>query len=206
MHQPEKLTPAETANPAEERSGAAIVPVWLVVLFFVAVFVGLLYFDQRSGWFSAQVYSPYRSFHQVEEWQPPSGGPDQKVDGKKVYNMPTCVACHMGDGKGTSGQFPPLAGSEFLKEPEPGRLIRIVLHGISGPLTVNGAQYNNAMVPWKGTLNDQQIADVLTYVRNDWGNTGTPVTPERVKAVREATKTRTLPYTQDEILKVAPTE
>lgn len=93
-------------------------------------------------------------------------------------------------------------------EPEPGRIIRIVLDGLNGPIQVNGETFNNAMVPWGSALTDEEIAAVLTYVRQnpEWGNKAPAVTAERVKAVRDKTKTRNQPYTADELQKVSPAE
>jgi mono/diheme cytochrome c family protein len=120
------------------------------------------------------------------------------------------VTCHQPDGNGTPGQFPPLTGSEWLKEKEPGRIIRIVLNGLNGPLQLNGKSYNGSMVPWKDTLKDEEIAAVLTYVRKakGFGNNAEEVKPERVAAVRKKLEAagRTQPFTPDELLKISPSE
>jgi mono/diheme cytochrome c family protein len=93
-------------------------------------------------------------------------------------------------------------------EPEPGRLIRAVLDGLSGPIQVEGQSYNGAMVPWRGALTDEEIAAVLTYVRQnpEWGNKAPEVKPERVKEVREKTKSRNQPYSPEELLKISPAD
>jgi mono/diheme cytochrome c family protein len=102
-------------------------------------------------------------------------------------------------GTGIPGVYPSLAGSALATGDE--RLaIRIVLHGFQGPIERNGTKYNGVMQPWRNDLSDQQIADVLTYVRSSWGNTAAAVTPEAVKAEREATKTRTRAYTEAELV------
>lgn len=102
--------------------------------------------------------------------------------GKQVY-MGLCFACHQPNGQGLPGAFPPLAGSDFLQA-DHDRAIRIVLKGLSGPVTVNGTTINSVMPPQEAVLTDRQIADVLTYVLNSWGNQGEPITEERVKAIR----------------------
>lgn len=102
--------------------------------------------------------------------------------GKQVY-MGLCFACHQPDGKGLPGVFPPLAGSDFLQADHE-RAIRIVLKGLSGPVTVNGKTLNSMMPPQEAVLTDTQIADVLTYVLNSFGNSGDPIRPDHVKAVR----------------------
>ena len=197
-----------SADPAEPKAGQAAVPVWLFVLLFLLVYGGLVYFDRNSGWFSEQVYSPYQSLQAVEAFQPVTGEAGLAQLGKLVYNKPTCVACHQADGKGTPGQFPPLIQTDWVLEPEPGRIIRAVLYGLSGPIEVKGQNYNGAMVPWKDALTDEEIAAVLTYVRQnpDWGNKAPEVKPERVKAVRDKTKGRTQPFSPAELLQLSPAD
>jgi nitrite reductase (NO-forming) len=102
--------------------------------------------------------------------------------GKQVY-MGLCFACHQPDGKGLPNVFPPLAGSDFLQADHE-RAIRIVLKGLNGPVTVNGMTINSAMPPQEAVLTDAQIADVLTFVLNSWGNKGDALTADRVKAIR----------------------
>lgn len=199
---PTQSSPA-TAAAAEPRASRAPVPIWLIVLPLLIFYWGMIYFDRYGGWFDPQVYAPYRSLEQVMAWQPVSGAPTPFTIGKAVYLKPTCVACHQTDGKGTPGQFPPLAGSDWVNEPDPGRLIRIVLNGLNGPIQVGGQAYNNVMVPWKDVLTDEEIAAVLTYVRNEWGNRAPEITPERVKAVRAAIKARSAPFTADELMRVS---
>jgi mono/diheme cytochrome c family protein len=191
-------------NPPEPRSDRRPVPIWLLVLIFLFLYWGMVYFDQRSGWFSVHVYAPYHSLSDVEAWQPVSGAPSLFSQGKLVYNKPTCVACHQADGKGVPGQNPPLAGSEWINETEPGRVIRIALNGLTGPLNLKGQSFNGAMVPWKDVLSDEEIAAVLTYIRQnkEWGNNAPEVKPERVKAVRDKIKSRSNPFTPDELQKI----
>jgi nitrite reductase (NO-forming) len=102
--------------------------------------------------------------------------------GKRVY-LQNCAMCHQTDGTGLPNVFPPLAQSDYLMA-DKARSIGIVLHGLSGPITVNGQRYDGVMPP-QVMLNDEQIAHVLTFIRNSWGNTGEAVTTEEVKAIRE---------------------
>ena len=90
----------------------------------------------------------------------------------------------------------------------PGRVIRAVLDGLVGPMQVKGQAFNGSMVPWKDALTDEEIAAVLTYVRQnaEWGNKAPEVKPERVKDVRAKTKGRNQPYTQEELLKISPAD
>lgn len=107
----------------------------------------------------------------------------QYLTGESVYGK-YCVTCHKEDGQGVPDAFPPLAGAEWV-EGDPGRLIRLVLNGMQGPITVRGEQYNNVMTP-HAFLTDEQIAAVLTYVRSSFGNDAPPVESSTVRAVRAA--------------------
>ena len=106
--------------------------------------------------------------------------------GEQVYTQ-VCVTCHQANGEGMTGVYPPLAGSEWMAKSND-TLIKIVLHGLMGKIEVKGVKYDNVMSPWGYALNDEEIANVLTHVRSSWGNTGEAITPEEVKAVRDANK------------------
>lgn len=116
--------------------------------------------------------------------------------GLAVYSR-TCIACHQANGMGLAPVFPPLANSSVVVG-DATLPIKFILHGLMGPLTVGGATYNGMMPPVAG-VNDQDIADVLTYVRQSFGNQGTIVTPDQVKAVRDANASRTTPWTTAEL-------
>jgi nitrite reductase (NO-forming) len=106
---------------------------------------------------------------------------DRKRLGKRVYTT-ICFACHQLDGKGLPFAFPPLANSDFLMA-DKARSIAAVVHGQQGEITVNGKKFNGVM-PAVTNLTDDDVANVLTYVRNSFGNKGEAVTPEEVAAVR----------------------
>jgi nitrite reductase (NO-forming) len=108
----------------------------------------------------------------------------QMERGKKIY-LSSCFACHMQDGKGLAGIFPPLAGSDYLKA-DRDRAIRIPIKGLNGPIVVNGQNYNNMMPPQN--LTDEQVADVMTYVMNSWGNDDGAVSLADVKRVKSENK------------------
>jgi nitrite reductase (NO-forming)/hydroxylamine reductase len=101
--------------------------------------------------------------------------------GKAVY-LANCAACHQPDGKGLKGAFPPLAGSDFLTGDRK-QVMSAALFGLSGPITVNGEQYNGVM-PSLGHLSDADLAAALTFVWGSWGNTGAAVSVEEVAALR----------------------
>ncbi len=107
---------------------------------------------------------------------------DVMARGEAVY-LSTCSACHQPSGQGLAGAFPPLAGSDFLLG-DRRQVMQAALFGLSGPITVNGTDYNGVM-PSMGFLNDQELAAALTYVFGSWGNTGSAVSVEEVAALRE---------------------
>lgn len=101
--------------------------------------------------------------------------------GKRVY-MQTCFVCHQPEGQGITAQIPPLAKSDFLMA-DKDRSIRFVVHGASGEIVVNGQKYNGVMTPLN-YLPDEDIANVLTFVRNSFGNSGDAVTVNEVRRIR----------------------
>jgi mono/diheme cytochrome c family protein len=122
---------------------------------------------------------------------------NQIASGKEIYMKAApggglCFTCHQPSGQGLAGQFPPLAGSDWVLGDKE-RLIKISIYGLMGEIEVNGEKYNNVMAPPgipPGSLTDQQIADVLTYIRNDWGNSASSVSPSEVASVRASIKDR----------------
>ena len=102
--------------------------------------------------------------------------------GKEVYND-FCVTCHLSNGKGVAGNFPPLDGSNWLTNKRT-ESIHAIKYGLSGPIQVNGESYNSVMVPMG--LSDQEVADVMNYIGNSWSNAiKKPVTVEEVTAVKK---------------------
>ena len=113
----------------------------------------------------------------------------------RVLFAGVCAACHQPHGKGLDGVAPPLMDSEWVLGPEQ-RLVRIVLHGLTGPLSVKGKTYYLDM-PAFGSLPDGQISAVLTYLRREWEHSAAPVEPATVKAIRAATADRHEAWMQD---------
>ena len=104
--------------------------------------------------------------------------------GKKVYDM-VCIACHQADGGGMPPMNPPLIKTKWVLGNKKD-LVKIVLKGLKGgEIEIDGDTFNNPMPAQESLLNDQQIADVLTFVRNTFGNKASVVTVEEVKAVRK---------------------
>lgn len=134
---------------------------------------------------------------------------DLFVKGEEIYHREGfCVTCHQADGKGLSAsQFPPLAGVEWVTGSEV-RLIKIALNGMMGPVSIQGKTYPGQvpMMPFKGMLNDEEIAAVLTFVRNAFGNKASAIAPDKVKEVREGIKDKEGFYLAEELLKEHPME
>ncbi|MGC3988512.1 MAG: cytochrome c [Chthoniobacteraceae bacterium] len=104
------------------------------------------------------------------------------TDGRQVYQL-QCAACHGAEGQGMPNLHPPLTAQEWVNAPSK-RLIALVLDGMQGDVTVSGAVYRGVMPAWRSALTDGQIASVLTYVRQSWGNQAPPVLSTDVGTIR----------------------
>ena len=170
-------------------------PMILIIVLGVLVFWAMNYLDQHGGGFNARVYEPFSSLAKI----PRDENPAEK--GKQIFDK-NCAVCHQGNGQGLPGQFPPLAGSEWVVTPGPNRIIRIILNGLGGPIKVKGADYNNVMFPFDDLLpQDEDVAAVATYIRQSWGNKADTVTPEQVKAIRTQVKGHAQ-WTADELMAI----
>ena len=178
------------------------VPIWIIVLTLTLLFLGMIYFDHHSGWFNARVYGPYASVDELELYQPKSGAAAMAAHGKQVYEF-VCGTCHGVDGLGKPGQAPPLAGSEWVNTKGYQRVASIPLEGVSGSLEVKGQTWNLSMPAMGAAMSDSDLADVLTYIRHSWGNQGSPVTADDVKALRAKIGAHPQPLTSD-VLKALP--
>jgi len=142
------------------------------------------------------------------EYKTDLAGKDKELylKGAEVFSREGhCITCHQENGLGLpAANFPPIAGTTWSQGNEE-RLIKLTLHGLYGPIDINGTHYPGLvpMTPFKG-LTDEEIAAVLTYVRNSFGNKASVITPEKVAAVRAATKDRPSFYSPAELLKQHP--
>lgn len=131
--------------------------------------------------------------------------------GRKVFSRDAhCITCHQADGNGLPDIYPPLVKTEWVSG-DPTRAIKIVLKGLYGPMTLHGKAYGPEkgtppMTAFGGLLKDDELAAVISYVRQSFGNDASIVTPAQVKAVRDATSERQPFYMVDEILKEHPLE
>lgn len=171
---------------------------------------GGLYVGSYSGRFDGSEFS------EIPHGQPAkqvaaSADPNAVVlkAGLKAYNA-TCVACHQADGNGNpSLNIPPLAGSDWVLADAPSRIIRIVVHGLKDPIKVKDTVWSGGLMYAQVKsadnltgLTPDEIAAVLSYVRNSWGNKASLVTPEQVAAVMKETEKHEGNWTADELLKV----
>ena len=166
----------------DEKAHYRLMPLSLLFIFSGLIFFGGTYLGRFSGHFSPQVYNEYA--------QPPKSGAaaapvDPLAQGKAIYAN-VCAACHQVTGLGMAPVFPPLAGSEWVAGSEE-RLIRIVLHGLQGPVKVKRVDYMGAMPaagPGSGfNLNADKVAAVLSYVRKEFGNGAPPVSAQKLAEI-----------------------
>ena len=207
---------------AEPRDGFEPVPFWVACIFGGLLAWGGYYVGTNSADFRPDVFD--RSDLRLPAGgpaavSPPDPDPQSLEDLMKIgqQKYAVCANCHKPDGKGDPAQkIPPLAGSDWVDGPQASaaRLSRILLYGLTGPITVSGVTYNHSgtAMPAQGTaMKDYEIAAVITYIRNSWGNkadAGKPpaVTAAVVRAARAKEGTRkangSQPVTADELLKL----
>lgn len=169
----------------DPHENAAPVP-WVLLLIIAGLFSWGAFYIFNSDLRYESIVGDNRiaaDFHVPE----PEGG---KVDGQQLY-VAQCVACHQATGAGIAGVFPPLVGSEWVVR-KPEVLVQILLHGITGEITVKGNKYNGAMPEFRDKFNDAELAAVATYIRTELGdNSAEEVSIDLVKAEREKTADKT---------------
>jgi mono/diheme cytochrome c family protein len=194
----------------EPSEGFTPMPLFLLGFISAMIFVCSVYVVHYRGDFDPLVYDER---YDAAAAKAAASGPKQLTpeqilaSGKRLYQ--TCAACHQANGLGVAGVYPPLAASEWVTGSEE-RLIRVLLHGLNGPIQVKGNPYNGAM-PAFGKVSgggynwsDEKIAHVLSYIRHDWGNNAEFITKEKVTEVLKAEGARAKPWTQDELAPFAP--
>lgn len=127
--------------------------------------------------------------------------------GHEVFHRDAhCATCHQDDGKGLpSSNLPPIAGTKWVNESKE-RLIKITLNGLMGPIEVQGKQYQSAMTQFKGMLTDEEVAGVLTYIKNSFGNNSGYIDEALVKTVRAELKGNNVMFTSEQLLEQHPHE
>jgi mono/diheme cytochrome c family protein len=198
------LPPAgEETEPIADRTP---VPVLLIGLFAVLFFLGLYILNNEAGGFSPHVYEPFGSLDDLVARNKETHPTDPLINTGKIVFTTVCAACHMPDGMGNPAVgAPPLVGSDWVNAEGPNRIIRIVLNGFTGPVEVSGKQYGTGtMTPFKDVFTDEQIAGVLSFVRQEWGNKGSRVTPQQVAAIRKETADKMGPWTAPDLQSIPP--
>ncbi|MES3629957.1 MAG: cytochrome c [Longimonas sp.] len=186
------LAPLFREEPLRPEGGEAP-PMWLWMIIFGVILFNVYYLGSYVGDFSADPWLQGRDVVATVEDETV----ERVVDGSRIYNN-RCQTCHQSDGMGVSGQFPPLVETDWVVGDE-GRLIRILLHGMEGPMEVLGEEYNGVMPGWQRQLDDAEIAAVLTHIRGEWGNDASEITAEQVSILREYESDRTAAWTADEL-------
>ena len=168
----------------------------------ISIALAGLYLSKYNGGFNSNEYLEDKDsinveFAAIEAKLKEEGGgmvevaaDDPVALGEKIYQA-NCMACHQVTGQGMPGAFPPLAGSDWVGK-DPNMLARIVIAGLQGPITVSGGEFNSIMAPLGAALSDEDIANVLTYVRQAWGNDYPAVDASVVADARAATGARSM--------------
>ena len=188
----------------EPRVGLEPLSMWLIIVYALAIFSGGAYLGRYSGSFSGNSLDPNPGPPVAKKGggpQGPQGGSAELSPverGKKIFSA-NCQVCHQPDGLGSAGQgYPPLAGSEITNGGSR-RAAMVVMKGLQGPVTVKGQKFGSAvMQPWE-SLGDQKVADVLTYERQAWGNTGGPISKEQIAALRKELATHPASFTEPDL-------
>lgn len=176
-------------------------PVWLYIVCGIALFfAGSSYagLDIEEGFYDAGMGAPAVSHEDVAENSAPL---DPMALGKQLYQG-NCANCHQASGAGQPGSYPPLAGSEYVLGSKE-MLAAILLDGVQGSMTVKGGQYGtNVMPAWGPNLSNEKIADIMTYIRKQWGNNADEVKPDEVAAVRTKDASRSTPWESGDLEKM----
>jgi mono/diheme cytochrome c family protein len=186
----------------DERAHYRMLPLIMLFVFSALILFSATYLNRYDGHFDATVFD--------ETQLPSKGGPAAKpLDpvqlGSRLFHQGTaCVTCHQATGLGLPGAYPPLAGSEWVQGPQ-NRVISIVLYGLQGKVTVKGMTFDAAAMPAFGpsgyNWSNEQIAAVLSFVRQEWGNRAPPISPDAVAAIRSKDGNRG-PWAEADLLKI----
>ncbi len=187
----------ELADPAE---GYERVPWFVWVTVATMVFWAGWYLGKRGGTFDTQTHVEYAEVAVGGAAAADTAAQavaDPVAEGKRIFGA-NCAACHQSTGLGVAGAFPPLVGSEWVTGPEQ-TVVRILLNGLGGPVAVKGVTYNGAMPAWRESMSDDDIAHVLTYIRQWSPNAAPAVTGATVATLRKEHESRSGPWTESEL-------
>lgn len=176
----------------EPSEGFTPIPVFLVFVIMVLGFWGGIYIVLYSGEFSANAFDPEYKVGSTYVAPPPPALP---ILGEKVFRN-QCAQCHQADGNGLAGVYPPLPGSDWVTG-HPEVLARILINGLNGPIEVKGNTYNGNMPafgPGGLNLKPRELAGVMTYIRQEWGNSASEMNEEMVEAYLGTYAARSTPW------------
>lgn len=188
----------------EPHEGFSPIPIFLLFIFGALCFWGGVYLVEYSQGFSGMAYDPDAAPASASAPRPEK--PLGEI-GAKVFKA-QCAACHQASGMGAPGAFPPLVDSKWVVGNEE-RLARILINGLKGPVEVKGMTYNGNMPafgPQGLNLKPKQLAGVITYIRQEWGNTASEVSVEAVEGYLELYGERGPQWTAEELLADFPLE
>jgi mono/diheme cytochrome c family protein len=187
------VSPQNARELPEPKEGPHTLPIVFLMFFATIAVIAGIYLLRHRGEdlaFGGDQRSPQR----IETTQPTP----------ELAFQRNCASCHQANGQGVPGAFPPLAGSPWVTN-DPETPIRVILLGLSGPITVKGATYQGAMPAFKDTLSDADIALAATHARTRFGNTASPITAEDVAKVRASLSGRSSPWAGGAALEEART-
>jgi mono/diheme cytochrome c family protein len=194
----------EHGDPVEKNEP---IPGWLLLIFGAVICFSGVYFGIYHGGFQGNVFNEEQSSPEILFAQKGGGAAQVEVAaeqtlvelGKGVYA--NCQPCHQASGLGIAGQFPTLAGTDWVNGSEK-RLVAILLKGLMGPLKVGDATYNGAMPAWEKALSDKKLAAVMSYVRASFGNNSPEISEAKVAAARKEFAAQVAPWTEADLLKI----
>ncbi len=202
-----KVTAAAKRENPEPTEGNGALPSALLLVFAAVICFAGAYFGVYHGGFEGSVYNESDSTPALlsgkkaatQAAEAPAAELSLVEQGKAIYS--NCQPCHQASGLGIPGQFPTLVGTPYVVSSEK-RLVAILLKGLGGPITVNGATYNGAMPAWETALSEKKIAAVASYVRASWGNSAPEISVAKVAALKKELASRTAPWTEAELLAI----
>lgn len=205
----DRLHAAANRENADLATGNMPAPTWVIFLGMIVAIIGGGQLGVMTGGFSFETSNPF-GYAKSADPRPKGiegdggGDPFQLAMKKGAGGYAVCGGCHQGNGLGLAGQFPPLAGSEWVTGGTE-RLIRVVQHGLTGAIKVKGATYNTpgGMQAFGAAMSAGDLANVLTYIRNTWGNEASMITKEMVEEVRSKEASRTTQWTESELAEFA---
>lgn len=203
-------TPAHATPSALSEIGSepvarrAAVPALLFAVLAALLFWGDTHILSQGGELDARVHYPFVSSNELASLAIREPEDPRMTQGRAVYSL-VCKACHQEDGLGGVAQgCPPLVGSDWVLTGDPSRISAIVLKGLTGPINVIGKEYGTGTMLAFESMSDEEIAGVLSFIRNNWSNKGPMVEPSLVKKIRAQVKDHSGYMTPPELMKRFP--